>query len=155
MLKIVKYDEIKTLSKVIKITILLSLAILALSLTQPAFYIRNDNPEAWSNSLMLLMFGWTSALGGYIVGTIIWLANPLYFYSLYLLVKKRDNAKYIILLATGIAFIFSQLTSIQTNEAGGYSQITEFALGYKLWLTSFIVLLIGVGINELVKPKSE
>src|SRR4051812_44817258 len=76
--------------KVLKWTIIISFALFFMSLKYPAFFIdRKDNPGAWSNSLELLLMGWSCPLRGAIVPFIIWLANPMYFSSIILTIKGK------------------------------------------------------------------
>ena len=146
----------KVLSRVAQITIVLSLMILIISFTQPAFYIDwKENPAAWADSWLLFFFGWTFPLGGAIIPFLIWCANPIYILSIILTLKGKSMGFYLSLLATVIAFSFSQLDTIITSESGRESPITSLELGYKLWLTSIIILCLGTGIDLLLKsPKN-
>ena len=74
----------------LRTVIILSLILFLISLTQPAFFIdRKDDPNAYSNSLILFLLGWMSLLGGAFIPFIIWLANPLYFLSIFLIIQKK------------------------------------------------------------------
>lgn len=144
-------SEFNLLTRTQKITVVLSLLLLILSLTQPAFYIdREENPAAWAQSAMLFFFGWIFPLGGGIVPFLFWCANPLYILSLIKIIKKKKSGFLLILIATLIAFGFSQMNEITASSSGGLSEITSLELGYKLWLSSFIVLTLGTGLNELL-----
>ena len=145
-------NSLKALSGVEQTTFFFSLLVLATSLTQPAFYInRADNPAAWVDSLYLFFFGWTFPLGGAIIPFLIWCANPIYLISIFNTLNKKINRKIVgfilSIIATIIAFSFSQLKTIITSEAGGKSSIKSLELGYKLWLFSFVIMSIGLGIN--------
>ena len=122
----------------------ISIAILICSFTQPAFYIdRQGSQDAWSNSLFLFFLGWLFLLGGGLIPTLIWLANPIYFLSLALSLKGKKIGIYLSLVSVILAIIFSLLESIITSESGAHSKIVSLELGYKLWLTSFLVLAFG------------
>lgn len=139
---------LKSLSRLQKITILLSLIVLIVSLTQPAFYIdREENPAAWADSCLLFFLGWILPLGGALAPFLIWCANPIYIYSIVLTIKGKTTGFYLSALATSVALSFSQFDSIITSESGGQSAITSLELGYKLWLASFIIMTLGTGIN--------
>lgn len=74
--------DIASLSRTKKITIGLSLAFLIFSLTQPAFYIDREDYDAWANSFLLFIFGWSFILGGS-TESFIWWANPLYIAAIF------------------------------------------------------------------------
>jgi len=147
-------NSFKSLSLIEKITICLSLIILIASLTQPAFYIDwDENPAAWADSWLLFFFGWTFPLGGALVPFLIWCANPIYIGSLIQTLKGKKIGFYLSLLATLIAFTFSQLDTIIASESGRECPIKSLELGYKLWLTSFAIMSIGTGINLNLKSR--
>lgn len=123
-----------------------------ISLTQPAFFIdRQDDPNAYSNSLVIFFMGWMSLLGGAFVPFIIWLANPLYFISIVLTIKGKPVAIYLSIGATLLSFIFSLIDKIMTSESGTSSIITGRGLGFKLWFASFIILTLGLLFNRILR----
>jgi len=138
-------DDIKQQPTYLNITIGLCLLVFIISLTQPAFYIYNkEDPNAYSDSFILFLLGWMSFLGGAFIPFVIWLANPLFFLSIILTIRKKSFGLYSALGATCLAFVFSQLNTIITSESGGTSVITGRGLGFKLWFASFIILTIGL-----------
>lgn len=133
---------------ILRAIIILSLILFLISLTQPAFFIdRKDDPNAYSNSLILFLLGWMSLLGGAFIPFIIWLANPLYFLSIFLTIQKKYFGLITALGSTFLAIIFSQLNTVMTSESGNSSIITGLGLGFKLWLSSFVILSMGLFIN--------
>jgi len=140
----------KELTPLKKTTIFLSLIVLIISLTQPAFYIDRIDYDAWADSLALFFIGWAGFLGGSLA-SLLWVANPLYFFSIYQTIKGKSTAIYFSLLATTVAFLFSFLDTIVTSESGSTSKIISLQLGYILWLTSFIILTIGLVISQFKK----
>jgi hypothetical protein len=146
--------DLKNLTLVQRGTILLSVLLFILSLSQPAFYIDRTDYDAWANSAGLLLLGWMSVLGGSLVASVIWLANPLYVIAIILNVKGRTKGLYFSILASIIAFSFSRLDEILTSESGSYSKITALKAGYKLWLASMLVLTIGTAIGLLTRKKA-
>ncbi len=123
-----------------------------MSLTQPAFFIdRQDDPNAYTNSLILLLMGWMSLLGGAILPFVIWLANPLYIISIIFAIKKKSTGLYLSIGATLLSFIFSLLDTIMTSESGNSSVITVRGLGFKLWFASFIILTVGLLFNRILE----
>lgn len=136
----------------LKLTIGISLTLFITSLTQPAFFIdRQDDPNAYTNSLILFLMGWMSLLGGAFVPFIIWLANPLYFISIIFAIKNKSIALYLSIGATLLSFIFSLLDTIMTSESGNSSVITVRGLGFKLWFASFIILTVGLLFNRILE----
>ena len=134
--------DIKSLTKVQKFVIGLSVLSLILSMIFPAFYIDRKDYDAWSNGPGLFFLGWMGLLIGDLE-CLIWFANPIYLLALIFFMRGNKSSIVLSLIATLIAFSFSALDHIVSDEAGGISKITSFKLGYKLWLASFAILFIG------------
>ncbi|TDQ25462.1 hypothetical protein [Tenacibaculum caenipelagi] len=126
------------------------MTLLISSLFYPAFYIVGDNPNSWSESWLLFFFGWTFPLGGAFLPFLIWCANPIYIFSIILTLKGKIKGLYFSLTASILGISFSLMETVMTSESGGTSRIKSLELGYKLWVSSLIVLTIGIGINELI-----
>lgn len=140
----------------LKITILLSLLLFIISLTQPAFYIdRKEDPNAFSNSLTLFLLGWMSFLGGAFIPFVIWLANPFYILAIFLTIRNKTLALFSATGATWLAFWFSQLKTIMTSESGSTSIITGRGPGFKLWFTSLLVLTLGLILNRVLTNQNK
>lgn len=133
----IKTKKIKT------VLILLSLIIFTISLFQPAFFIDRQDSDAYSNSLFLFALGWMSFLGGGFIPFMIWLANPLYLISIFLISKSFKLGILTSLWSIFLAVIFANLNSILTSESGSTSKITELGLGFYLWMSSFVILFIS------------
>jgi hypothetical protein len=146
--------EFRLLPSIQRITIVLSLILLLISFSQPAFYVGRPDYDAWSNSLLLFLLGWTGILGGGIPSCLIWLANPLYLISIYFIIKGKSFSVYLTLGAALIALCFLFINSILTSESGQMSKITALKAGYMFWLASIIVLFIGTAINWVQKKSS-
>lgn len=145
--------DLKSLPLVQKGTILLSVLLFFLSLSQPAFYIDRVDYDAWANSAGLFLLGWMSVLGGSLVASVIWLANPLYILAVIFSIRGKIGGLFFGMAASVVAFSFSRLDEILTSESGSYSKITALKAGYKLWLGSMLVLTIGTGIGLLTRKK--
>lgn len=146
-------DLFLSTSLLVKVTLVLSLISFITSLTQPAFYIDRADPDAWADSLGLLLLGWMSLLGGGLIPFIIWMANPMYVFSIVYALKRKSDAIAFAASATVLALIFSQLDTIITSESGAHSAITERALGFKLWFLSFVILTLGLFVNYLIQRR--
>jgi len=154
MTEMIENNKVR-LSAVVKFCVVLSLISFLVSLTQPAFFIdRPEDPNAWSNSLFLLLLGWMSALGGAGDAFYIWLANPLYITAIILVLRKRKSGIYYSFISTILAFIFLLLPRITTSESGSTSAITGRGLGFWLWFSAFIILSAGLTV-EFIKNKKK
>ena len=132
--------KIKTIKSTL---IILSIIVFIISLFQPAFFIDREDSDAYSNSLFLLALGWMSFLGGGFVPFIIWLANPIYVISIFLINKSIKFGIITSLVPILLALIFANLNSILTSESGSKSKITELGLGFYLWISSFVILFVS------------
>lgn len=141
-------NSIKSLPTSLKITIGLSLFIFIISLTQPSFYVEHvGDSDGLNDSFFLFLFGWMSFLGGAYIPFIIWLANPVFFLSIIWTINNNAHSLKAALYSTSAAILFLQLDTIMTSESGSTSKIIALGIGYKLWLTSFLILTIGLIIN--------
>ena len=148
--------QFKILPNFQKYTIYISLIILGISLSQPAFYIdKEENPAAWANSLILFFFGWTFPFGGGITGFLFWCANPIYILSIILIIGKKNFGIILSIIASIIAFSFSLMDEIVASSSGSLYKITSLELGYKLWLTSIWTLSIGTLISFIINKKNK
>ncbi|WP_346085101.1 hypothetical protein [Sphingobacterium ginsenosidimutans] len=137
------------LSSIEKGAILLSIILLIASLTMPAVFVDRggEYPEEIGSLVMFLM-GWLSPLAGAIVLFLFWCANPIYLFSICTILNRNKKAGfYLSLVPCLIALAFTQMDTIMTSESGSESTITALAPGYFLWLSSFLVLTIGIGIK--------
>lgn len=136
-----QYYGIKNYDRAKKIILLISISFFLLSLTQPAFYIGRSDPDGWSNSLGLVLIGWSGALGG--GAGLAWVANPLIFVSWFRTFKRARSSVTLSLLALAFSASFLLFKGIVSDEAGNYSVITERKAGYWLWLISIASFAIG------------
>jgi hypothetical protein len=122
----------------------ISLGLLVISLTQPAFYTANDNADSMNlSSVGIFFLGWIGFLGG-ALESFFWVANPLYFLALYKFTKGKKDALVLSVAASIIAISFSFLDTFIKNEGGARTKITGFGLGYMLWVASLSVLPLGI-----------
>jgi hypothetical protein len=137
------------------LTIILSLTIFIISLTQNAIvtsrknYTGNVNYTVEVNttsSLALFFSGSIAFLGGGAAEEIIWLANPLSLISIIMLIKNNKKSRLTSSIALILAFTFIFWKEILANEGGGVAKIISLELGYYLWVLSIIVLNIGLNL---------
>src|ERR1700739_5006702 len=89
-MQIIQSPQQKKAAKIREATITLSFAVLAISLSQPAFVLEGQTIDNGS-SIMLFFLGWMGFLGG-AWECVFWIANPIYLLAAYLFIKKRDEA---------------------------------------------------------------
>lgn len=141
-------------SKQIKfLTIALSLLLLLLSLSQSAIIVNYAGEKRIDESLGCFLGGGFSFIGGGLFETIIWLANPLSLIAIKHFLKNDPKAVLFSLLASGLAISFSFWNEVLGAESGAMAKIISFELGYYLWLSSILVLTIGILINYRITLK--
>lgn len=141
-------------SKEIKIiTIGLSLLIFCVSLTQNAQIVNYNDEIRVSSSLDYFLAGGFAFIGGGLFETIIWLANPLSLFAIKYFRKNDPDAVWLSLLASGLVISFSFWKEVLGAESGAMAKIISFELGYYLWLSSILVLTIGILINHRITLK--
>jgi hypothetical protein len=123
-----------------KVTVLISLALFIGSLTQPAFITEGQK----YSSLLSILVGAISILGGAGLEWLTWLANPIYFISIVLFLKGDHRSISTSVLSALIAVSFLSWEKILVSESGRTAFIDSFESGYFLWLASLSVLSVGV-----------
>ncbi len=121
----------------------LSIALYILSMFFTPFYVANPKADIYSNSFFMLLSGWMAVLGGGLFLTLIWLANPLYFFGGFLILNKEKFAVVPVTAALLLALYFTTLDSVMDGESGKTTAITQLGAGFYLWISSFIVLFIA------------
>ena len=93
------------------------------------------------------MFGSISFVGGGLFEWLIWLANPIYFIALLLLLKQKRLSIIFSILATVIAFSFATWNELLVSESGRMAKIESLGMGYVFWLLSFMILTTATFYN--------
>ncbi|QDP86422.1 hypothetical protein FNJ88_12980 [Chryseobacterium sp. SNU WT5] len=107
------------------------------------FYVTNPKADIYSNSLFILLSGWMAVLGGGLFLTLIWLANPLYFFGGFLVLNKEKFAVVPVTFSLLLSFYFLTLDSVMDGESGATTEITRLGLGFYLWISSFITMFLA------------
>jgi hypothetical protein len=134
------------ISWVRSLSILLSIALFIVSLTQQCYC----TSVTCADAAAVLLIGWIGAFYG--GAALSWLANPLLITSWIL---TKNNSKYGLwtsLAATLFAALFLIFDDVIDNEAGHFNPIVAYLPGYWLWLASAAVLFIG-NLLLRIKPK--
>lgn len=109
----------------------------AISLTQECYC----TTASCGNSAMALIVGPLGlCFGG--VG-FSWLANPFLFIAWFSFRKKPLNAIITSVIALALMLLFLFFKQIISDEAGNYSAIVSYKLGYWLWLLSGGIILVS------------
>ena len=125
-----------------KITLIISILLYIVALTQESYYVNKINSDDWSNSFILLLVGWIGMImgGG---AAICWLANPLIFLSWLLIFRKIKIAIVSSIISFILSFLFLFSENVITSEAPTFSKITDYKMGYWLWLSSISIFSVG------------
>jgi hypothetical protein len=137
------------LMRLAKLITLVSVIVVATSLTQNAYYIAGENPKAWSPAFYLLLLGPI----GLFAGIFEWLANPVLLAAwVFSFAGKNKIALLLGIGASALVLAFLFRHTIIANEAGHYAQIIGYGPGYWLWLTSALLVIVS-GATGLVRAK--
>ena len=120
----------------------LSIAFYILSMFFTPFYVANPKADIYSNSFFMLLSGWMAVLGGGLFLTVIWLANPLYFFGGFLVLNKEKFAVVPVTLSLLLAIYFTTLDSVIDGESGATTAITKLGAGFYFWISSFITMVV-------------
>jgi len=90
------------------------------------------------------IIGWSLFIIGALVDFFIWLANPLWLFSIVLFIAKSKWARFTSIIAACISLSFRLKSEILKNENGGTYKIISFDSGYILWALSLAILAIGI-----------
>ena len=123
--------------------IVASITLYVLCLLFTPFYVANKEADVYSNSLFMVLLGWLSILGGGLIPTIIWLANPLYLFGGFLILNREKVGVVLVFLSVILALYFTTLDSIMDGESGKTTAITKLGTGFYLWIASFITMFFG------------
>ncbi len=125
-------------------TVLISVLVFLFSLTQTAFTTENFNGDlTQTKSLHVFLGGGFAILGGGLAEWIIWMANPLYFTSMFLFLYKKKSAVKLSLAALLLALSFSMWSEILASESGYEAEIVSKNAGYWLWIISLSIVALS------------
>jgi hypothetical protein len=117
-----------------------SIVLYAASLLTDGFYVAGRAPRAWSPGWGELLLGWVSLFEG----TLAWLANPALFLGWFAYRSRRPRmamACSCAALLLMVSFVF--VKSVVVSEAPTYARVTGYGMGYWLWISSALCLLLG------------
>lgn len=123
------------------VTICACISLFALLLDQPALRIGTWPPEPSSTYLKV---GWLGPIAGHLE----WYANVLFVLACVTLAIGRSKATIILAICAFVLMMETPLRGCIVNDEGGNCQsITEFMIGWRLWVSVPFVLLVGALID--------
>ncbi|TSD67157.1 hypothetical protein FFF34_007110 [Inquilinus sp. KBS0705] len=128
----------------------ISIAIFAVALIMPCFDTRAEDGDTGQGLLCLISgaFGFFSSFTGF-----IWVANPALLFSWIYIRKDSWLSLSASSIALFIGLLFLKCTEMTVNEGGGTSYITGYRIGYWIWLSSMMIMVIGNVYSYLfIKP---
>jgi hypothetical protein len=131
-----------------KVFLLISIIVFIISLTQNTYCTSSKNSSDDLSGWFVLLIGIIGVFAG--GACLSWLANPFILVS-WIIVKKTKYSFAFSLLAVICSSSFLLFDKIVVDEAGHYANITHYNIGYWLWLSSMIVMLIGNVVRLLLK----
>lgn len=143
-----------TEKRITQLTLALAIALFISALTQPAYCT-----ASCKNSLMVFLVGilgiltelgalmscvleGTGGLKDPVGATFSWLANPFLFISMIVFAFRKKAALVSSIISTLLVLYFLLFSRV-IDDAGHYNKVTALGLGYWLWLSSSLVILIG------------
>lgn len=139
------------MNKKIKKIVGIGISLIFLSSLSMECYLVDGEASIGSFGLIAFLLGW---LNFNLIG-LIWLANPLFLLSLFLFFfsKKSKLALISSSVASVLAISFTQIDEIIKNEGGFTGQITEYLLGYWLWISVIFSITIILILNIILENK--
>lgn len=117
-----------------------SISIYGLSLWLTPFYLEGDKQGTIGIQPLIVGVIYTLTL---LQGGLAWLANPLIFIVWFNYSKRPKLSLVLSVLATICALSFLSVESLIINEAGHTKKVIGYGVGYWLWLSSCLILVIG------------
>jgi hypothetical protein len=135
-----------------KRVLIASLLIYAISLSTTAFTYNDINGIIVTSGMEAFFMGGLAILGGGLFEWILWLANPIFFISIFFTIKgKNRRAKPMSVIAVLIALSFLTWKNVLAAEDGRTGDIQTRGLGYFLWLLSMTIWSISVYIPSDIR----
>src|ERR1700749_1443297 len=122
-----------------RIILTASIALFIISLTQICFDTENAPGEVGEGLAILFSgtFGFFLCPAGF-----TWLANPALLVSWIYINRSPRKSLIASTLSTFLSFSFLLFTDVIVSEGGNTAKITNYRIGYWLWLTSSIIVLV-------------
>lgn len=138
-------DSIQQAKKIKRTTLIVSVALFVLSLTQKCYCTTNE----CGDSILVFLVGWMGL--GTSGAAIAWLANPVLLVS-WIFIKKNSISLVCSIGSLLICLSFLFFKTIIDDEAGHYNRIVGYKSGYWLWVISSLAMLTG---NLILKASDQ
>jgi hypothetical protein len=136
------------IDNIAKVFLLISIIVFILSLTQNTYCTSSSDFCDDSPGWLVLLIG---IIGVFVGGACLsWLANPFILVS-WIIFKDIKYSFIFSLLAVISSGSFLLFNQVIVDEAGNYAEITSYKIGYWLWFSSMIIMLIGNIVRLLPK----
>lgn len=134
-----------------RICVVASLAMYILSCFLPCFHVGEKDISYYGYFVLLL--GWAGVFvhDDIRIHFVAWYANILYFIAFFL--RKYKVSRWFAYLAFVVSLLFIGCPYIVVDEAGHFSSIKKIDIGYVVWVTS--ILLLGIGIASSKKTDTD
>jgi hypothetical protein len=129
-------------NKTKKITLILSIGLYLISLTQKSYCTVVGGTCEYFTGLLNLIFGWFGIFKLHFPA-FPWLANPILFIS-WIFFKKNPKISLILsCIVFPLMLSFLLVDEIIVNDGSTTSIINFYGLGYWFWVLSSFIMLIG------------
>ena len=137
--------------KIRKTIWIISLITLGVSLLCPT-YCTNVSCSGPLSGLADLLFGWFAAL---FMGSTYsaWFANPFFITAIFTNKKVPVLSLIFSVIALSIALTFLKGGTVLLNEAGHEGYITKLHVGYWLWVSSMVIMIIAALVPIILRVK--
>lgn len=138
----------------------ISLLLYATSCFFPAFTAQTTMESEACPGWLCLIVGWIGCLWCFACPwNLVWISNPLYILAILYFTSNRHNkylfyasATCILAILVGFSFVFCHSLMLFGNNN---SHIWTRCLGYYLWVSSFLVLFIGIIIYTIIYGRNK
>lgn len=145
---------LENLKAIKKYTLLISLLVFIISLTQTAITYHDYDGQKTHDGGSLFLVGGIVILGGGLKEWFVWLANPLYLIALILFFRSKRLSRIFSTVSFLLALYFITFKEILAAEDGRMAQIQSLNTGYWLWVASMAILTIEAFYYFMQKSKN-
>jgi len=129
-----------------------SFLIYVISFALPAYTITDYDGSRITYGIGAFFMGAVVFIGGGILEWFIWLANPLFIFSIYLKQKQKKGAILFGWAAILVALSFCFKKDILASESGSTAPIEQKGIGYFLWVSSMVIWALGISFFPAMSP---
>ena len=125
-----------------RLTIIISILLYVIALTQDCFDTYKTGGNQLYEGFYCLTTGWLGILAGHLPA-LVWLANPILIFS-WIKFKSNSKLSFILSIISSIFILsFLSVDYMMLDEAGHLGKIRSWNVGYWLWLSSSLTMVVG------------